>query len=368
MLYVHVPFCRGKCAYCDFYSTPRLEWMDAYATAVANECALRAQPGFEPRTLYFGGGTPSSLPTGVLDRLLSSLPLPSTLREATIEANPEDVTPGWAAHIVSATPFTRVSMGVQTFDDTQLRFIGRRHTASDAMRAVDTLRAAGLTNLSLDLIYGLPGQTLESWQQSLDTMLRIRPQHISAYLLSYEPRTRLGAMLSRGKVSEAPEELVERMYSYLCHATREAGYEHYEISNFALPGCRAIHNSGYWDGTPYLGLGPGAHSCYGGVRGYTPADLKNYIASEGRGIYVEEEESEASRFNDMIITGLRTSDGIDVAQLTGMFAHETTADFTAAIPRLTATGDLVTTDAGRLRIAEDRWLTSNAILLDMIAV
>lgn len=368
MLYVHVPFCRAKCAYCDFYSTPRSELMEAYVTAVANEYASRAMSDFVPDTLYVGGGTPSSLPLSLLDGLLSSLWLPQTLREATIEANPEDVTREWAVHIADATPFTRVSMGVQTFDDAQLHFIGRRHTASEAELAVQTLREAGITDLSLDLIYGLPGQSLESWKRSLDMMLRIRPQHISAYLLSYEPRTRLGAMLSTGKVSEADERLIEQMYSYLCDATREAGYEHYEISNFALPGRRAIHNSGYWHGIPYLGLGPGAHSYYAGMRGSTPSDLKEYIAKEGIGIYEVEGESDASKFNDLIITGLRTSDGIDVAEIAGRFAPEIIADFASALPRLTESGDLSVTDTGRIRIPENKWLMSNAILLDLIAV
>ncbi len=366
MLYIHVPFCRAKCAYCDFYSTPKAGWMESYVDALAGEYDERCPADFLPETLYLGGGTPSSLPLPLLYRLLSGLRLPDRLAEATIEANPEDVTAEWVAGIVGNTPIDRVSMGVQTFDDGQLQFIGRRHTAADALRAVATLRDGGVSNLSLDLIYGLPGQTLDSWRRSLDTMLALRPDHISAYLLSYEPRTRLGVMLDKGKVTEASDELVTAMYDHLCRATREAGYEHYEISNFALPGRRARHNSGYWTSRPYLGLGPGAHSYFGGQRGSNPSDLAAYIARGGRGIHVVEEEDTANRLNDLLITSLRTADGLDTERMTRDYPAAMTSEVLAEADRLLDGGSLTRNAARHLVIPEDKWLTSNSILLKLI--
>lgn len=367
MLYVHIPFCRAKCAYCDFYSTPKMEWMEGYVKAIAAEFGSRATPGWVPDTLYFGGGTPSVLPIDLLDKLVSSLRLPEHLTEATIEINPEDVSSDFVRWL-ALSPFNRVSMGVQSLNDAELQFVGRRHSAADVVEAVKSLRESGINNISLDIIYGLPGQTFESWKQSLDLMLALAPEHISAYLLSYEPRTRLGVMLAKGKVHEADEELVERMYAYLCRATRKAGYEHYEISNFAKPGFRAIHNSGYWSGRDYLGLGPAAHSFYGGVRGYNPADLNAYIDHCGTGIHVIEQESEANKFNDMLITGLRTADGIDLAKIRRSFSAEVTADFFTALPSLSSRGCVIESSPGYIAIPEEKWLESNSIMLEMIAV
>lgn len=366
-VYVHVPFCRSKCVYCDFYSTPRLELMEAYADSVVNEWLEQGGEKYVPDTIYIGGGTPSSLPLPLLDGLADAV-MPRDerirLREFTIEANPEDVTPQWASHIASQTGVGRVSMGIQTFHDPILRFLGRRHDSAKAVRAIDELRAAGISNISCDLIYGLPGQTFEMWQADLDRLISLRPEHISAYLLSYEPRTRLGVMLAKGKVEEAPDELAERMYDYLCEATRDVGYEHYEISNFALPGFRARHNSSYWDGSDYLGLGPGAHSMVAGVRWYNPSNLKLYLDHEGVGTRIIEQEDAKNRFNDMLITSLRTVDGLDPGSVPDEFAE----NFITTTRRLLDSGQLVQTSSGRLLIPEGKWLTSNSILLELIEI
>ena len=363
-VYVHVPFCRSKCAYCDFYSTPRRELMEAYVDAVAKEWRHIRPDGCVPDTIYLGGGTPSSLPLPLLDRLIASIPAPAPLREFTIEANPDDIDRAWVEHIVRHTAIDRVSMGIQTFDDNLLRFIGRRHTSADALRAIDTMREGGVENLSCDLIYGLPGQSLEMWKADLDRLIAVRPQHISAYLLSYEPRTRLGVMLSKGKVTEASDTLAEKMYHHLCRATREAGYEHYEISNFALPGRRAIHNSSYWDGSEYIGLGPGAHSMAGGVRWYNPSDLRLYIDRHGVEVRIIDKEDSMNRFNDMLITSLRTARGLDPADVPEEFA----ADFRKNAGRLINSGQLETSPGGLVRIPEHKWLTSDSILLHLIEV
>lgn len=337
--------------------------MEGYVDTVREEWRA-VSGGSIPDTMYLGGGTPSSLPVELLDRLIAGIPTPGLLREFTIEANPEDVTRKWVEHVSHHTLIDRVSMGIQTFDDSSLTFIGRRHTGSQAEEAVRTLREGGIENLSCDLIYGLPGQSLDGWKANLDRLLSLRPEHISAYLLSYEPRTRLGVMLSKGKVAEASDRLAEEMYAYLCRATRDAGYEHYEISNFALPGRIAIHNSSYWDGSDYIGLGPGAHSMAGGERWYNPSDLKGYIGSGGCGFRVIDEEDEMNRYNDMLITALRTSAGVNPDAIPGEFKDS----FARSSARLLENGDLIITSSGHIAIPEHKWLRSNPILLELIEV
>lgn len=370
MVYVHVPFCHAKCAYCDFYSTPVLGLAGDYLDALKGEWDERFQPHMKPVTLYIGGGTPSSLPTGSLARIASLVNGGHSLLEATVEANPEDVSPRWADEaydvLASISSNPRVSMGVQTLDDDTLAFIGRRHTADRAIEAYRTLRSAGFSNISLDLIYGLPGQTLDSWRSTLERTLELCPSHLSAYLLSYEPRTRLGVMLEKGKVSEASDSLAEQMYLHLCDATRRAGFSHYEISNFALPGREAIHNSGYWNSTPYIGLGPGAHSFLGGVRGSVSPDIRAYIKAGGRGLYLTEQETEANRFNDLLLTSLRTSRGLE--RHPSGFSARILGPFSQSVQTMLATGELILTPEGRLAIPEARWLTSNSTLLKLIAI
>lgn len=367
-LYVHIPFCHAKCAYCDFYSTPRREWMEAFTDSVINEWQSRsADLNEEVDTLYFGGGTPSSLPTSLLSRILKALPT-ENLREATIEANPEDVTDDWVKFIISETPFRRVSMGIQSFCDEELQIVGRRHSAARAAEALDCLRHGGIRNISCDLIYGLPGQSNESWTYSLSKLIGFRPEHISAYLLSYEPGTRLDVMRSNGKVTETDEETAEAMYRYLCEATRQAGYNHYEISNFALPGREAIHNSAYWNNSPYIGLGPGAHSFDGQDRSYNPPSLKDYITTCGRDVSVREKETADNRFNDLLITRLRTSQGLHPNEVRQLFGQEILNFFTATAEPLLASGDLIASPTEAYIIPESRWLTSNAIILPFIRV
>ena len=374
-LYIHVPFCRSKCAYCDFYSGGLMHLVPKWLEAVGREWeALRGDRA--PETIYIGGGTPSVLAHEKLKRLIAFFPADG-LREFTIEANPEDITPEWAAMIAGDTPVDRVSMGIQTFDNEALKFLGRRHTAERAEAAVTTLRREGIGNISCDLIYGLPGQTLADWTDNVNRLLELRPEHISAYLLSYEPRTRLGLMLKRGQVSEVSDTLAEEMYGRLCELTHAAGYEHYEISNFAMPGRRAIHNSSYWDGSDYIGLGQGAHSIVGGQRWSNPADVRAYVNSIPGEFREMEEESEASRFNDMIITSLRTAAGLNTARVPQQFAARFLNDAiklikrgdlhvepTDSIARLTS--ETILSQPVTLTIPESRWLVADSILLHLI--
>ena len=360
-VYVHIPFCRSKCAYCDFHSGPRLELADAYLDALAAEASERAGET-SPVTLYVGGGTPSALSLPQLHRLFEAVPHPEDGGECTIEVNPDDVTDEFAAFLASSTPVNRVSMGVQSMVESELRTAGRRHTPQRAADACSTLRRHGFDNLSLDLIYGLPGQTAASWRYSLDALLALGPAHLSAYMLSYEPHTRLTAMRDSGKITETSDDDVIEMYHTLVEYTRAAGMEHYEISNFAMPGMRAVHNSAYWNGADYIGLGTGAHSHVNGVRGYNPPDIKAYLAAGGRNFFVEEPETDENRFNDMLVTRLRTSDGLSLADL----AQDHVPQLLEAAERHIAAGRVTVSDSGVMRITEEAWLVSDNILLDLI--
>ncbi len=362
-LYVHIPFCRSKCAYCDFYSSPKTEQIEQLIAAIGTEWQLRCTELTEPlQTIYIGGGTPSLLSAEQFRKLAAMLPVSDEIAEFTVEANPDDITPA----IVAAwreCGVGRVSMGIQSFNDEQLRAVGRRHSAQQAVEAVSTLRAGGINNISLDLIYGLPEQTLVSWRESLAALLSLRPQHFSAYMLSYEPGTRLYAQLMNGKIAEADDELIESMYAHLCKAARAAGYEHYEISNFALPTHRAVHNSNYWRFLPYVGLGPSAHSFDGTVRLINPANTKKYLAAltDGHIAAEIEEETAVNRLNDMIMVGLRTADGLDLSALP-TDEREAFMLRTRQLPP-----DHLVIDGAHAHIPEHRYLVSDAIIRTLLA-
>lgn len=362
-IYIHIPYCHSKCGYCDFYSTPRTQDARLLVEAIIREYTLRQDEiASEISTIYIGGGTPSVLDEELLGMLAAALPQPTG--EFTIEVNPEDV----ALHRVEAWQrmgINRVSMGVQSLVDTELQFIGRRHSALQALEAMLTIRKAGIHNLSLDLIYGLPGQNLESWKSSLQKVLDFHPEHLSAYILSYEPGTRLSALLRTGKITQADDALIEDMYGHLCENTRREGYEHYEISNFALPGLSARHNSGYWSGNPYLGLGPAAHSFDTTVRRINPSSIKDYLSAlnSGRAAFIIDEENDDNRFNDLLITRLRTAQGLDIDTIEGSRLRQLLLD----ARKLIARGKLVL-QGSRLFIPERHWLTSDSIITELIQI
>jgi oxygen-independent coproporphyrinogen-3 oxidase len=298
----------------------------------------------------------------MFERLVKCMPVSSDIQEFTVEANPDDITHEIVA-VWRENGVGRVSMGIQSFDDVQLQVVGRRHTAQQAVEAVETLRAGGINNISLDLIYGLPGQTLQSWKYSLNTLLSLHPQHFSAYMLSYEQGTRLYAQLISGKVVEADDDLIEDMYGYLCSAARVAGYEHYEISNFALPGYRAKHNSNYWRFLPYVGLGPSAHSFDGVSRRMNPSNIKSYLQSlESGKIAAEiEDETAINRVNDMIMVGLRTADGLNLNALPQVEVEPFMQRLKLLPP------DHAVVDGTRVYIPKHRYLVSDAIIRTLLA-
>lgn len=365
-LYIHVPFCHAKCWYCDFYSLPNGKMVNQWFGALLNEWQQRHKEIEEPlTTLYIGGGTPSMLPHDTLSRLIDSFRTQS-MQEITIEVNPEDVSLEFVSLLVNKG-VNRVSMGVQSLNDMELRAVGRRHTAQCAIEAAAMLHRAGITNLSLDLIFGLPGQTVESWKQSINGVLNLNPTHLSAYSLGYEPGTRLSAQLMAGKIKETPQEISAKMYDYLCNTMKKAGFEHYEISNFALPGKRSVHNSSYWQLTPYLGLGPSAHSYTRDSRKFNPSSLKKYIENNGV-VWETEPENTNERLNDYIMVRLRTSEGIDMEETTKLFGPDAVIHIhNTATPHL-ASGLMERTPQGCLRIAEKAWIVSDGVMCDFMRV
>lgn len=362
-LYIHVPFCHAKCFYCDFYSLSATEdFKEKYVATLLKEYELRRNElPASPSTIYFGGGTPSSLSISQFSRIMKALPKDKAV-EVTVEVNPEDVVEEKIKGFVDMG-VNRVSMGVQSLIDTELKAIGRRHTADEALQAVDNLRRWGIDNISLDLIYGLPGQTLATWQQSLNRLIDTKPEHLSAYILSYEDGTRMTKMLQRGEIEEAKDEDIERMYQMLCSTAAAAGYEHYEISNFAQPGKRAQHNSSYWTGRPYLGLGPGAHSFDGvNIRRANPHSLRQWTQSlaEGSVAFEEEEESEDTAFNSRLMVALRTAAGISIDEVADRQLLQSAKPY---IER-----EQLVKEGSRLYIPEQAWLLSDAIISDLMIV
>lgn len=328
-IYIHIPFCKSRCAYCDFYSTTRPQLIGQYTDALIAEMELRKEKIYAStiNTIYIGGGTPSQMAVENLRRIYDGLSRNfdlSSVEESTIECNPDDLSDSFLSGI-STLPVNRISMGIQTFNDNTLRLINRRHTSSEAIEAVERCRKHGFRNISIDLIYGLPGQTIQSFRNDVSTALSLGVTHISAYCLSYEDGTRLTAMLRKGEISQVPEEECSEMFNLLCSMLKEAGYEHYEISNFCKPGYHSRHNSSYWDGTPYLGLGAAAHSFDGNCRSWNISDIDKYIIGvrDGAPLYEKEILSETEKRNEMVMLALRTSKGLDTEKMSGQFGQET---------------------------------------------
>ena len=305
-IYVHIPFCKKRCLYCDFFSTTLLERRKAYVDALLREIAARKEEAGAIRTIYLGGGTPSTLDAEDIQRILRAIGTEQAT-EITMELNPGDATETYLKQI-RAAGINRLSIGIQSFQDELLTLIGRRHTAEQALTAVSMAQQAGFDNLSIDLMYALPTQTMEQWKADIETALRLNVQHISSYGLMYEEGTAMTRQMESGQLQAIDEDTENAMYDYLCERLQEAGFVHYEVSNFALPGYEAQHNSNYWNGTPYVGIGAGAHSYIGVERSWNPDDLETYI----RGDFQRTSEvlTERDCYNERIMLGLRTAKGV----------------------------------------------------------
>jgi oxygen-independent coproporphyrinogen III oxidase len=314
-LYIHVPFCARRCSYCDFSIAVRSSVpVASYVESIAIEIARHDTRQWDLDTIYLGGGTPSRLGAGAADvvKIVRDHASVAAGAEITIEANPDDVTPEHAAAWADAG-INRVSLGAQSFDPAVLEWMHRTHSAEQVPEAVAAIRAAGITNISLDLIFALPSSLSRDWAADLDRTLELEPEHVSLYGLTVEPHTPLGRWRDRGQVVEAPEERYETEFMMAHERLAAAGFEHYEVSNFGRPGRRSRHNSSYWTGEPYAALGPSAHSFHGNIRSWNVAayaDWERRLRS-GESVVAESESlSEENRLSERVYLGLRTTDGL----------------------------------------------------------
>ena len=391
MIYVHIPYCRSFCTYCDFYSevAARCSTYEGFAKALESEIAAREdeirnnlQSPSGANTLYIGGGTPSVLPLSVFERLLNSLSSVGCrcdFDEFTVEVNPEDIVEKGHAYVEGLLKLgvSRISMGVQSFDDATLQWMNRRHDSARAREAYAILEEAGVENISIDLIFGLPQLDLHGWKDNLSKALSISPsgvlpRHISSYQLSVEEGSALAAMMAKGNWSEASDEVCAQQYETLCETLREAGYHHYEISNFAQPGYEAVHNSAYWNHTPYIGLGPGAHS-FGSsigspsgepvsVRQWNNPDLAAYLEAGKSGDFSSVQDGEVLTADQLalerLMLGLRTSVGVQED-----FVHEFCSE--DGVASAINEGHLQLLETGCYRIPEDKFFISDSIISNL---
>ena len=326
-IYIHIPFCKTRCTYCDFFSSTNFSSKNELIETMKLEIVQRKNYLNEPvETIYFGGGTPSLLSIDEIRQLLETIFQNFSVTndaEITLEANPDDLSVDFLNQL-RTTGVNRLSMGIQSLDDEQLKMISRRHTAEEAVDAIRNAQNAGFDNISIDLIYGLPSQSFISWQNQVDKALEMNIQHLSAYALTYEKNTALWNQMKNGKIMPTDDDTIVAMYKYLIDKCKENHFEHYEISNFAKKGFRSRHNSAYWKQKPYLGIGPAAHSYDLISRQWNVSNIKSYIQllKSGKEYFEKEVLNEQDKYNDFVMVSLRTMDGINLRQLEELFGKE----------------------------------------------
>lgn len=371
-IYIHIPFCKSKCHYCDFYSVTKSDGMDGFSSVLLQEmdhrCGYLDQRNID--TVYFGGGTPTlphPLMIGTVLDKLRALFLISPDAEITIEANPDDLTPDKLKQYLEMG-INRISIGIQSFNDEHLRFMNRRHDAASAIISYKMAREAGFGNISLDLIYGIPGMTLRQWEDNLLQMCELKPEHISAYHLTIEPGTYFGRLKKSGLFAEIPDEESISQYRMLMDILDAGGYEQYEISNFARDGRYSRHNTKYWTGDSYIGLGPSAHSFNGSQRHWNPSSLSAYTGNIRKGTLPEGEiiTPEMKR-NEYVMTRLRTAAGIRSDDFIRIFGEPAWADLKEMAALHIRSGRLLFSN-GTIRFDRLAWFQSDTILSDLFLI
>ena len=376
-LYLHVPFCSSKCSYCAFYSVTNNQLKQDYIEAVCKELYLRKHffqdihlknNQFDPvvNTVYFGGGTPSCLDESDFEKIFNAIYdcFGTSFEEVTIECNPDDITLSYAKTLKKYA--NRISLGIQTFNNDQLKLINRRHNAEEAIKAVNIIKDVGISNISIDLIFGFPKETLADWLFDINQAIKLDVQHVSAYSLMFEEGTKLYHLLQKEKIEQISEDLSVEMYDVLIDKLSEVGLAQYEISNFAKPGFESRHNSSYWNETPYLGVGPSAHSYNLSTRSWNVSNVSQYVKSISKGILPLEEEQidEITRYNDLITTALRTKEGIQLNTLQEDYVQyllEQSSDFIKE-------GTMIKTSDNRLALTRKGYYISDAIMAELIKV
>lgn len=330
-IYLHIPFCKQACNYCNFHFSTSLQLKDDLLMALKAEIALQKNylEGQTIETIYFGGGTPSLLSAdeimGIWDVIEKTFPK-QNLKEITLEANPDNLTKEYLAALKN-TPVNRLSIGIQSFQDKDLQYMNRAHNAKEADYAVKAAQDMGLENISIDLIYGTPTMTDNEWLQNIKTALALNVMHISSYALTVEPKTALAFAIEKGKTKQPDNTQTADQFEQLMESLTGAGFDHYEISNFAKPGKYAIHNTNYWKGKHYLGLGPSAHSYNNTSRQWNVANNPQYIRSllnDKKVPFELEELSFENRVNEYIMISLRTMWGADLNYITSTFGQDVT--------------------------------------------
>ena len=386
-VYIHIPFCKSRCVYCGFYSTTMLPLRDSYVEALCAEMRRRAgylaartstaasmergvaKTHTRVSTVYMGGGTPSQLSVDNMRRLFGTLHDVYDVdggAEITVECNPDDIDGSYAS-MLRQLGVNRISLGAQTFSDKYLRFMGRRHTARQVEKAVDILRHAGFGNISIDIMFGFPSQTVSECDCDIRRALSLEVEHISAYGLTYEEGTPLYDMLRRGEIKDIDEETYIAMYDDIANSLTGAGYEHYEISNFARPGRRSRHNSGYWHGVPYIGLGAAAHSFDTLSRQWNIANVREYISrtSDGGQCSGREALGKETMYNELVMTALRTCEGISVDRVGDRFGKDCQSHLLRCAEKYISNGVLVI-GGGFMHLSRKGIFISDAVMSDLM--
>ena len=375
-LYIHIPFCASRCIYCGFYSTTKTNLQDRYVEALCKEMDLRSNElvstNQKINTIYIGGGTPSQLSIANITKIFRHIndvwgPRVDA-EEVTIECNPDDITDEFAKAIASL-PINRVSMGAQTFNDDRLKFLHRRHCSDEVKSAVSRLQKYGIKNISIDLMFGFPDETIDDWASDIDEAVSLGVQHISAYSLMYEEGTTLFKLLNQNKIKTIDEETSLEMYNMLIDRLSSAGYEQYEISNFAQPGFQSKHNSSYWHDIPYLGIGASAHSYDIKSRRWNISDITKYISSiESCTLPFEEEIIDKNtKYDDLITTAMRTCEGIDTEKLKVDFGNDLYTYFMNEANKHINNGTLKNVN-GRISLTRKGLFVSDDIMSDLMHV
>jgi oxygen-independent coproporphyrinogen-3 oxidase len=375
-LYIHIPFCIKKCLYCDFFSVPYDEsYAKTYVDALCKELNLKKDSARILKSIYIGGGTPSLLPDECFKTLFKCLRNNfnfSSSVEITVEANPGTINEP-KINTILYLGINRLSLGIQSFNNNELRTLGRIHTSEDAIKAIGIIRKEGLRNFSMDLMYGIPGQTMDSWHKSISTAAELSPAHISAYELTPERKTPLYELIESNKIKMPDEEIILEMYNHTIDYLANSGYEHYEISNFALLGFRCIHNLNYWDAGEYIGVGAGAHSFINGIRSENTKDINRYMEYSNRGIIPEAESAKLTSkeyCKEFIFLGLRKTEGIDIMKLPPFIPPLTRGDKEGCNSLLEASRELIDDgyldiDKGHLRLTRKGMVISNIIIVSL---
>jgi oxygen-independent coproporphyrinogen-3 oxidase len=346
-IYLHIPFCKQACNYCDFHFSTSLKMKASFVDALLTEIELRKSV-FDQQTInsiYFGGGTPSLLSeedlTRIFETLFTSFRV-SPLAEITLEANPDDLLPE-KIQVLKNTPINRLSIGVQSFRDEDLRFMKRAHNAKEALNSIKSCKQAGFTNLTIDLIYGTPGMDTSAWLENLNIAFDLDIPHISSYALTVEPNTELHHQILHQKVSNLDENQSAAQFELLTSQMKRNGYEQYEISNFCKPGAYSKHNSSYWKKDMYLGLGPSAHSFYDNKRLWNVSNNTKYVKSLAQSLLPLQEEvlSLEDRYNEYVMTSLRTKWGCSIAEIETNFSSELAAYFRNEIEQYVSTENVL---------------------------